>query len=73
MFNTDATEQVKYILANALQMNAAFSTVREKIEKQSFKLFYKPFKPLSDSIQDEYIKKITSLMQHSKSDCVNYF
>lgn len=73
MFNTDATAQNKYILANALQINAAFSTVRKKIEKQSFKLFYKPYEPLKPSVQDAYLKDITSLMQHSKSDeCVNY-
>ncbi|VVC45401.1 Alkaline-phosphatase-like, core domain,Alkaline phosphatase-like, alpha/beta/alpha,GPI ethanolamine [Cinara cedri] len=71
LFNTNITEQVKYILANALQVNAAFSTAREKIEQQSFRLFYVPYEQLSPDIQNEYIQNITTLTKELKSDeCV---
>lgn len=72
LFNTDVMEQVKYILANALQVNAAFSTAREKIEQQLFKIFYIPYKQLSPDIQNAYIQNITTLRNQLKSDeCVN--
>lgn len=73
LFNTDITEHVKYILANARQVNAAFSTAREKIERQSFRLFYVPYEQLSPDIQNAYLQNITLLQKQLKSDeCVNY-
>ncbi|XP_025204049.1 GPI ethanolamine phosphate transferase 1 [Melanaphis sacchari] len=68
LFNTDAKAQAKYLLANALQINAAFSTARVKIEQQLFKLFYLPYEPLSTSVQDKYLQDITTLIKLSKTD-----
>lgn len=72
LLNSDATTQVKYLLANALQINAAFSTARKQIEQQSFQSFYVPYEPLSNNIQDGYLLNITTLLKESKTDeCVN--
>jgi hypothetical protein len=71
LFNTDAKTRAKYLLANALQINAAFSTARVKIEQQLFKLFYSPYEPLSINVQDKYLQDITKLIELSKTDeCV---
>lgn len=71
LFNTDAKDRAKYLLANALQLNAAFSTARVKIEQQLFKLFYSPYESLSTSVQDRYLQDITKLIKLSKTDeCV---
>lgn len=59
---------MKYLLANTLQLNSAFTTAREKIEKESFRLFYVPYEPLSTSVQDSYVQDIESLMKLSKID-----
>lgn len=73
LLNIDSTSQVKYLLANAIQINAAFSTVRQKIEQQSFQLFYVPYESLSTSIQDAYLQNITTLIKKSQLDeCVNH-
>lgn len=68
LFNTDAEARAKYLLANALQMNAAFSTARIKIEQQLFKLFYSPYEPLSTSVQDRYLQDITTFFKLSRTD-----
>lgn len=66
-------EQVKYILANAQQVNAAFSMAREKIERQLFRSFYVPYEQLSPDIQNTYLQNIILLQKQLKSDeCVNY-
>uniref|UniRef100_A0A2S2NAG3 GPI ethanolamine phosphate transferase 1 n=1 Tax=Schizaphis graminum TaxID=13262 RepID=A0A2S2NAG3_SCHGA len=71
LLNTDAKARAKYLLANALQINAAFSTARVKIEQQLFKLFYSPYEPLSINVQDKYLQDITKLIKLSKTDeCV---
>lgn len=55
-------------------MNAAFSTARIKIEQQLFKLFYSPYEPLSTSVQDRYLKDITTFFKLSRTDeSVNWF
>lgn len=59
---------MKYLLANTHQLNSAFTTAREKIEKESFRLFYVPYEPLSTSVQDSYVRDIESLMKLSKID-----
>lgn len=64
---------MKYLLANALQLNSAFSTARKKIEKQSFQFFYVPYEPLSTDVQDSYVQEIETLIKLSKIDeSVNY-
>lgn len=74
LLNVDSTSQVKYLLANAIQINAAFSTARQKIEQQSFQLFYVPYESLSTSIQDAYLQNITTLIKQSQpEECVNPF
>lgn len=71
LFNTNAKAQAKYLLANALQINAAFSTARKQIEQKLFKLFYSPYEPLSSNAQDRYLQDITKLIKLSKTDeCV---
>ncbi|XP_050535795.1 GPI ethanolamine phosphate transferase 1 isoform X2 [Daktulosphaira vitifoliae] len=71
LFSTDINEKAKYLLVNAFQLNAAFSTIREQIEKQSFQWFYVPFKPLHQKIQKNYLDEITVLLNESKfDDCI---
>lgn len=72
VLNTDSIAKVKYLLANALQINAAFSTARKQVEQQSLQSFYVPYEPLSNNIQDGYLLNITTLLKESKTDeCVS--
>ncbi|XP_050437508.1 GPI ethanolamine phosphate transferase 1 [Adelges cooleyi] len=68
LFSSNTIKKAKYLLANALQLNAAFSTLREQIEIHTFRQFYVPFEPLGPNVQTEFVQKTKQLVIESKVD-----